>query len=351
MTTPWKSTLRRLLALAALAATLGASAADASPARADDLGHLSVVNQGAKRFRYARDGVAWDLIDRNGRWTREEAVAVRDVLDGLPMNYLRKARASGVDKLYRDGALPEVPLQSVFGVTARGGLAVPMWPYQFVAFGDRVFSEPERTMRTVVHELGHCIHWRFMTTSPSRALEFGGFSWVNVVNFAGDNGLKSWNGFVTNYARTNFREDFAEAAEFYWVAPGELRRTHAGKFAYMRDHVFEGVVSPESVRQPDLRAIERVKPEITRLSSASGDHGDVRHIYGERFMGPLDGGFNTVRFSQVRALQVPISRGHMYTQVPARCNPSPNWMITVETQDGRSNAVRFEVERAWWRFW
>jgi len=326
------------------------SAAVAAMVAQSSLGNLSVVNQGAVKYRYTRDGVVWDLVNREGSWTRAHAIMIRDALDKLPMSYLRKARASGVDKFYRDADRPIMPLQSIFGIDEASAVAVPMWPFQYVAFSNSSFRSEDAAYSITAHELGHCVHWQLMTSNPGRAISFSDLSWVSVISLIGDNGLKSWNGFTREYARSNFREDFADSAGWYWHSPEGLYAASPAKFRFMRDHVYDGVVPTAAVRL-NREAMARVTPRISSLSSNKGVHLAVRDVRGEFFMAPGDGGFNKVRFSQVTALHVPTSRTHMYATVPASCNPSPNWQVTVETQDGKSNAIRFEVEGAWWRFW
>jgi hypothetical protein len=317
-------------------------------ARADDgPGSLAQVQGG---FRWTRGSIAFDLRDRHGQWSADEARMVADVLDPLPDVYLGKVVAGGVRTLYRDSALPQAPWNVLLHPPeTRSGVAVPAAPWRFIAFGDRTFSRgPEKCARTVVHELGHCVQWTISgaATITTGTPGFTGISWTTGVPTVG---LKSWNGFPSTYARRNHMEDFAEACEWYWLAPFELYRASPAKYAYVRNHVFEGVFPPPSVRSAEMQAIDRVGPTISSLSDARAAPGAVVHVRGEHFMAATDGGFNQVHIRGRRALHVPVTRSQLYCFVPAIGDGSAP--LTVTTQDGRSPAAGFSVKRPFWMFW
>ena len=176
-------------------------------------------------------------------------------------------------------------------------------------------------------------HWRAISTRYAVSEPFG---------------MRSWNGFPSDYARTNHREDFAEACKFYWLAPAELLRVSPAKFVYMRDHCFDGLISPASARV-GLTAIARVLPAISGLSDTDRDWFMPVTVHGDRLMGPFDGGFDAVRYRGVRTAHVPVSEQTIYTSVPPISNGYAP--VTVDTQDGRSNAAAFTVDRPWYKFW
>lgn len=308
-----------------------------------------VQGQGAQRWVWSRNGNSVPLVDRKKQWTDEEARAVASALDRLPDVFIRKAIAGGMKRIYRDGAQPEAPTDYLeTAPDTRAGVAVPPAPWNFVAMGDNLFESPERTYKTVTHELGHCVQWSIsgwatpLTGTPG----WTGISWTTGIPKVG---MKSWNGFVSSYARTNHLEDFAETCAYYWLEPDALREANPTKFRFMRDVVFEGLVSPESARQDCRACPDHVEPQITSLGDTRDDIFALVKVRGEHFMGPLDGGFNRVRYRSTTAVHLPVSRTTVWSWVPGIATGSAP--ITVTTQDGTSNQAAFTVTKPWWKFW
>jgi hypothetical protein len=322
-------------------------AAPAPRADAANLGTLTVVGSSGERYRWSRNGLTISLLDRHGKWTEQEAVWVRDALDLLPDLYIKKAIAGGLQKIHRDGLHPDAPWQFIepVGETIKA-VAVPPAPWNYVAVCDQMFSSPEKVRQVITHELGHCVHWSLggfgITTGTPAA--WSSISWTG----AGYVGLKSWNGFVTSYSRGNLREDFADCAKFYWLAPDLLARKNPAKFAYMRDVVFERLVSPPAARLP-LQLVDDVEPVISSLGDTAEPAGGAIKVHGSYFMAPTDGGFDTVRFRGTAALHLAVSRKQVIAYVPAIGSGSAP--VTVTTQDGKSNAAAFTVKKPWWHFW
>jgi hypothetical protein len=302
-------------------------------------------------YRWSRGTATFDLKGRDAPWSAAEADAVRQCLDMLPDVLLRKVASVKVDTFYRD-----VKPRGLTG-QPRNASATTVIERGFVAFGDVLFGATPDVMRvysTVTHELGHCAQYAVLGNGPILGKLRAGF--IGTPNWTGisftmplTDGLKSWNGFVSDYARTNDREDFAESVEFYWLAPDELLRVSPAKFAYMRDVVFEKVVSPSTSRRPGLAAITPVKPDITKLGDTKDDPLSLVKVTGTYFMGPLDGGFNKVRYRGARALHLPISRSTVWSWVPTIAKGPAD--VTLETQDGTSDPEPFEVAKPWWKFW
>lgn len=327
--------------LAAIALTL---AWFASPASAAELGSLTRVGRGDLAYRWQRGDLVITLHDRDGRWSKKEALKVRDALDKLPDVLLRKSiERAKVARIYRD-VLP----RNRKG--ARGGRSATAEVRKgYISVGDSLMAQSaQRVYETVIHEFGHAVHFSISGLALYEIFTPGwtNLSWTNAVT----DGLKSWNGFVSDYARKNDHEDFAETVEYYWLAPDELRRVSPAKYRYMRDVVFEGAVSPSSARVPGKRAIDPVRPEIERLGDTVDTPGSVVQVYGQHFMGPLDGGFNAVRYGSKSAVELALSRRRLVSWVPltAKTGSAP---ITVTTQDGRSAPAAFRVKKPWWKFW
>lgn len=318
--------------------TLALLALAPATALAQGAGTFGPIQNG---YRWSRGTVTFDLLAKGKSWTAAEADAVRQCFDMLPDSLLTKANRH-VKKFYR---------------SASGGAAATTKIEQgYVVYYDFLFSStPIDVMRlysTVTHELGHCAQYAVIGNGPIlskiRAIMFGTPNWTPI-SWTALKGYKSWNGFVSDYARTNDREDFAEATEFYWLAPDELQRTSPAKFAYMRDVVFDGVVSPPSSRRPGLTAIAPVTPTITKLGDTRDDPLSLVTIKGKYFMSPRDGGFNRVHYRTTRALHLAVSRETIWSWVPMISTGPAT--VTVTTQDGASAPAAFEVKKPWWKFW
>jgi hypothetical protein len=332
--------LHAVLAVAALATT----------ARAQSPGTLTPATGGKLRYRWQRSGVTVELHDATKAWTQAEADLVKGALDKMPDRLLRKG-LTGMDvKKFRRDVVPI----ALLGQKQTNASATTVIEEGYVSLGDAVFRnmDPFRVYATTIHEIGHCTQYYLLGVGPIlgklQANTIGtpgwtSISWTSPVT----DGLKSWNGFVSDYARTNDREDFAESVEFYWMAPDELLRVSPAKFAFMRDKVFEGEVSPASSRQPGKAAIQFVKPELTKLGDAKASPLSVITITGNCFMGPTDGGFNTVRFGTTKAIHLSVSRSTIKATVPnVKEGSAP---VTVQTQDGTTAPLPFEVKKPWWK--
>lgn len=313
--------------------------------------NLTKVGQGTLAFVWERNGLRVPLEDRIGRWTDRDARWVSNALDQLPDLFIRKAIRGGMKRIYRDGALPTAPtdhLEKASDREGRGGVAVPAGPWSFVAVGDNLFADEAHCYKVTTHELGHCVQWDISgwATPITGTSGWTGISWTTGIPTIG---LRSWNGFVSNYSRKTHMEDFAECAAWYWLDPDKLLSANPAKFAFMRDRVFEGLVSPASARRERPANPALVKPVIERLGDTSDDNYALVKVHGDYFMGPLDGGFNTVRYRGTKALHVPVSRTTVWSWVPGISKGSAP--VTVTTQDGRSEQVGFTVTKPWWKFW
>ena len=300
-------------------------------------------------WKWERDGIALELREGDKPWSSAEADLMRQALERLPNVLLRRASGMGVTRLKRD-AVPR-------GLVKKSATAVATTVIEAkrISFGDRLFQglDPDRVYRTVAHEMGHVAQYSLLSSNGFFAKLRGVLlrtpGWSEISWTALLKGLKSWNGFVSAYARTNDREDFAESVEFYWIAPDELQRVSPAKFVFMRDRVFNAIVSPATSRVAGALAIGPVKPVIARLGEQAEGPGGVVTVHGEYFMGPLDGGFNRVTIGPKRAVDLPASRTKLWAWVPS-LSPG-NAPLAVETQDGKSNDAILRIKKPWWKFW
>jgi hypothetical protein len=86
---------------------------------------------------------------------------------------------------------------------------------------------PTNIFDTLTHEIGHNVHFNMRIDNLELANYWGELHKQDV-------------GFVTNYARTNEFEDFAESYMTYIRYPQNLLLSSAAKYEFMRVEVFEG---------------------------------------------------------------------------------------------------------------
>lgn len=307
------------------------------------------LSPGARGYTWTRGNHSFELRNRSRDWTAAEAATMKAALDKLPDVLLDYATQLGVTQLRRD----DRPRKSLSLKT--NGLATTVVEAKWISFGDVLFQRPaSRIYQTVTHELGHVAQYGLTGRSALVALfevrlrgtrGFSELSWSSILL----NGLRRHNGFVSAYARTNHREDFAESVEFYWIHPAELLRVNPAKFQFMRDVVFKQVASPTSSQDPTHRAINPVLPVIQSLGDPKDDPFSLVRIRGQYFMAFKDGGRNRVEYRGKKALTLPISRKTIYSWVPWLSPGSAP--ITVETPDGASAPYPFEVTKPWWKLW
>jgi hypothetical protein len=312
-------------------------------------GNLTYVGNGSLQYQYSRDGYTFNLCSRYGTWTLQEALWVRDAIDQLPDAYLHNVQATGTQTLYRDGDTPISPLsfiQSIFSPGHYIAVSVPPWPWNYVAFANGTFRDAQETYFTLTHEFGHCAQWN----EVGWAILFGSnFTWISWTGIMEPFGLKSWNHFFRDYSRTNHREDYADTCAWYWLSPWTLLANCPDKFWYMYYNVFGWQWSPPTA-QRTLYPEGWLYPEFDSMTGNEGHVADFNAVYGQRFMGPFDGGFNTVWYGGSTATHVPISESTIWSWVP---DCGTGWVpMYVQTQDGYSNGQWFLSDgKPWWMFW
>jgi hypothetical protein len=308
-------------------------------------GDTRFTGSGNIQYSYERsDNIRFDFVQRQKAFTSDEIKAIKEVLDKLPDAFLGKVIASGVKKFYRVAKLPRKTGDLFLEEGDDTAVAVP--PGGFIAFADSAFSREHADLyKIVVHHTAHCVQWR---EAGNNALSATPFTWISWTGKTEPFGYKTFNGFVSNYARTNHREDYAETCVYYWLDPDKLRKVNPEKFAYMRDKVFGTISSSDS--RKELADIIFVMPYIESLGDASDEVYSFVSIKGKNFMGPFDGGYNRVRFGGSIAQHVPVSNTVIWAWVPDVTEGDKP--VTVTTQDGTSNAFPFYVTGdPWWKYW
>ncbi len=94
-----------------------------------------------------------------------------------------------------------------------------------VASGER-FRQDESMVESITHEIGHNEHLTVEQRSPHLAQE-----WENLYKKSGGN-------CISDYARTDVHEDFAESYRWYIHHPEDLRFRFPEEYEFMRQHVF-----------------------------------------------------------------------------------------------------------------
>lgn len=310
-----------------------------SQASAQGAGVLTPSQNG---YVWTRGQLRFELISRHATWGPYEIMHVQQSLDRLPDVLLQHAMDMQVTKLHRD----DVPRKRL-GLKSKNASATTVVDAGSISFGDILFTfSPAQIYRTVTHEFGHVAQYSITGKAVTGAVIdvlargtpiFSNVSWLSPLL----SGIRSHNGFVSNYAKKNVREDFAESVEFYWINPDELLRVSPDKFNFIRDRVFNQLSSPASSRDLSARALGPAVPRITQLGKTRGGFLSFVKIKGELFMGILDGGFNRVRYGGKKALHLPVSRSTIFSWVP-KAPAKGSAPVTVETQDATSAPAPFE---------
>ena len=97
------------------------------------------------------------------------------------------------------------------------------------------FQDAGEILGTVTHEVGHNVHENIMAQRPEVAEKWNQLNEQSLETFAQDG-----TGFVSNYARTNVYEDFAETYMTYVRDPEKLSFYSPEKYEFMRNEVFSG---------------------------------------------------------------------------------------------------------------
>lgn len=97
------------------------------------------------------------------------------------------------------------------------------------------FQGKEDIFNTVTHEVGHNVHANIMAERPDIAER-----WSQLNNQSWNNYRQDGTGFVSDYARTNVYEDFAETYAAFVRDPEKLQFYCPEKYEFMKQVVFAG---------------------------------------------------------------------------------------------------------------
>lgn len=93
----------------------------------------------------------------------------------------------------------------------------------------------EELLKTVTHEVGHNAHYNIMSNNPKLANK-----WTEINQTSYTQKSCDGTGFVSSYAMTNEREDFAESYAHYVIDPEKLMFYSPEKYEFMKNEVFYG---------------------------------------------------------------------------------------------------------------
>jgi hypothetical protein len=119
--------------------------------------------------------------------------------------------------------------------TPAAGKFIPLFRHISVyAVPSELYSQAE-LLETLIHEVGHNAYFNIRLENKELAKQWDELHRQSHVTFAGE-GL----GFVSEYARTDELEDFAESYAAYIRNPAGLKLASPQKYDFMRQTVFAG---------------------------------------------------------------------------------------------------------------
>lgn len=101
------------------------------------------------------------------------------------------------------------------------------------------FAGPQEMIATLTHEIGHNAHENIINNRPEIAEKWSNLNQESLDTYQ-QNGL----GFVTDYARANQYEDFADSYLNYISDPEKLQFYNPDKYEFMKNEVFAGQEYP-----------------------------------------------------------------------------------------------------------
>jgi hypothetical protein len=98
------------------------------------------------------------------------------------------------------------------------------------------FESENELLETVTHGVGHNVYEDILNQRPELTEQWTDLHTQSQAAFSNGEG-----GFVSDYARSDVREDFAETHKMYVHDPEYLRFVNPEKYEFMRNQVFSGI--------------------------------------------------------------------------------------------------------------
>jgi hypothetical protein len=115
------------------------------------------------------------------------------------------------------------------------GSFTPMFRQIYVYATGKEFQSPATLLDTLTHEIGHNVHYNLRRDNWDAAAR-----WTELYKQSKNLFAREGLGFVSDYARFNDFEDFAETYSFYIRDPELLKFANPDKYEYMRQEIFAG---------------------------------------------------------------------------------------------------------------
>ena len=132
-----------------------------------------------------------------------------------------------------------IPQQAQLHDTPLAGSIIPVYREIQVYAVSAQYQTTDQVLDTIVHEIGHNVHKNIRSTD----MNLDG-RWAELYRQSEDTFVRNGLGFVSDYARANKFEDFAETYMAYVRHPEILKYYNPLKYEFMRLEVFQGQEYP-----------------------------------------------------------------------------------------------------------
>ncbi len=143
------------------------------------------------------------------------------ILDTIPLHHLDHCR--NIEYVHIQGQVHSIPI---------AGNIIPVYRKIFV-YSIGSLQNREYLLDTLVHEIGHNVHFNFRRNNFDLDVR-----WAELYRQSQDSFAIKKQGFVSDYARTNKFEDFAESYETYVRNPRLLIAYNPDKYEFLRVEIF-----------------------------------------------------------------------------------------------------------------